>query len=88
MKSSEVGLPAGVPAYHHLGLYAYRVGFLKEFPTLAQAPIEKFESLEQLRALYYGKKIVVAILDSDLPAGVDTQEDLDRVRAVLAKAKA
>ena len=88
LKSSEVGLPAGVPAYHHLGLYAYRVGFLKEFPTLAQAPIEKFESLEQLRALYYGKKIVVAILDSDLPAGVDTQEDLDRVRAVLAKAKA
>ena len=45
-------------------------------------------SLEQLRALFYGNKIVVAILDSDLPAGVDTQEDLDRVRAVLAKAKA
>lgn len=84
-KSAEVGLPAGLPAYHHLGLYAYRVGFLKKFPTLAQAPIEKFESLEQLRALYYGERIVVKILEKDLPAGVDTQEDLERVRAVFAQ---
>ncbi len=78
------GLPAGLPALHHLGLYAYRVRFLKRFPTLAQAPLERFESLEQLRALYYGERIAVMILNEQLPAGVDTQEDLERVRAIYA----
>ena len=71
---------------HHLGLYAYRVRFLKRFPTLEQAPVEKIESLEQLRALYYGEKIAVLVLDRALPAGVDTEEDLERVRAVYRAA--
>ena len=70
---------------HHLGLYAYRAGFLRRFPTLPQAPLEKLESLEQLRALYYGERIAVMVLDAALPAGVDTQEDLDRVRAIFEK---
>ena len=72
-------------ALRHIGLYAYRVKFLKRYPQWEQAPIEKWESLEQLRALYYGVKIAVAILPGALPAGVDTQEDLDRVREVYAK---
>lgn len=72
-------LPTAVKPLHHLGLYAYRVGFLRRFPTLRQAPIEKSESLEQLRALYYGEKIAVLILNQELPAGVDTEEDLERV---------
>ena len=72
-------LPTAVKPLHHLGLYAYRVGFLRRFPTLRQAPIEKSESLEQLRALYYGEKIAVLVLDKELPAGVDTEKDLERV---------
>lgn len=77
-------LPAGLPAYHHIGLYAYRAGFLKAFPKLERAPIEAFESLEQLRALWHGYAIRVMILNENLPAGVDTLEDLERVRAVYA----
>ncbi len=78
-------LPEGFTAYHHIGLYAYRAHFLKHFSSLERAPIERFESLEQLRAMWHGYKIAVAILEKNLPAGVDTQEDLDRVRAVFEK---
>lgn len=84
-REEKPGIPEGLPALHHLGLYAYRVGFLKRFPTLAQAPLEKFESLEQLRALYYGERIAVMVLDEALPPGIDTQEDLERVRALFAQ---
>ena len=72
-------LPEAVRPLHHLGLYAYRASFLRRFPTLSQAPIEKSESLEQLRALYYGEKIAVLVLNEALPAGVDTEDDLARV---------
>jgi CMP-2-keto-3-deoxyoctulosonic acid synthetase len=75
---------AGQPL-RHIGIYGYRAGFLRRFPTLPQAPLEKLESLEQLRALYYGERIAVMVLDAALPAGVDTQEDLDRVRAIFEK---
>lgn len=81
-RAGEKTLPEGFRPLHHLGIYAYRVRFLKRFPTLPQAPIEKLESLEQLRALYFGEKIAVAVLDQALPAGVDTLEDLERVREV------
>ena len=81
-------LPAGFAPLHHLGLYAYRARFLRRFPTLEQAPLEKLESLEQLRALYYGEKIAVTVLDAALPAGVDTAEDLERVRRVFAASQA
>lgn len=81
-------LPEGFAPLHHLGLYAYRVRFLKRFPTLPQAPIEKIESLEQLRALYYGERIAVLVLDEALPAGVDTEADLERVRRVFAQSRA
>ncbi len=84
-KNGPVELPADLPVYHHIGLYAYRVGFLRRFPTLTPAPIEKAESLEQLRALWHGYRIHVMVLDAQLPAGVDTPADLERVREVLAE---
>ncbi len=75
-------LPAG--ALRHIGLYAYRAGYLRGFPTLAPAPLEQLESLEQLRVLWHGGGIVVHVADQAPPAGVDTPEDLARVRAFLA----
>lgn len=83
-KTDRSRLPEGLTAYHHIGLYAYRAGFLKAFPTLESAPIEQFESLEQLRALWHGYRISVLVLPENLPSGVDTAEDLERVRAVYA----
>lgn len=83
-RETRDSLPDGFAPLHHLGLYAYRAGFLRRFPTLPQAPLEKLESLEQLRALYYGERIAVMVLDAALPAGVDTAEDLERVRQVFA----
>ena len=73
-------LPDGLPVFRHIGLYAYRAGFLRQYAGLTPAPIERFESLEQLRVLWHGHKISVAI--SELPAqpGVDTAEDLAMVR--------
>jgi len=77
---AQVTLPTGFPALHHIGLYAYRSGFLKIFPTLKQGPLETFESLEQLRALEHGFRIHVLITASAPMPGVDTQDDLERVR--------
>ena len=81
-------VPAGLPLYRHYGLYAYRVGFLRAFPALAPAPIERFEALEQLRALWHGHRIVVAITTGTPAPGVDTPEDLERVRDVYARSAA
>jgi len=80
-------VPPGLPLYRHYGLYAYRVRFLRLYPTLAPAPIERFEALEQLRALWHGFRIVVEITAGTPAPGVDTQEDLDRVRTLFAAAK-
>lgn len=76
-------LPASLPAWRHVGLYAYRAGFLRQFPSLPRAPIEEQENLEQLRALWHGFGIAVLPLAEPLPPGVDTQEDLHKVRALL-----
>jgi 3-deoxy-manno-octulosonate cytidylyltransferase (CMP-KDO synthetase) len=76
--------PDDVQALRHVGLYAYRTGFLQRFRRLAPAPIELTEKLEQLRALWYGSLIAVMRIDSALPPGVDTPEDLARVRELLA----
>jgi len=73
-------LPAGLPAYRHIGLYAYRAGFLKRYSSLAASPLEQWEALEQLRAMAHGFPIRVMVLDHAPPAGVDTAEDLERVR--------
>jgi 3-deoxy-manno-octulosonate cytidylyltransferase (CMP-KDO synthetase) len=80
-------LPLGLPLYRHYGLYAYRVGFLCHYPSLAPAQIERFEALEQLRALWHGHRIAVHITKGTPAPGVDTQDDLDRVRALYAAGK-
>jgi 3-deoxy-manno-octulosonate cytidylyltransferase (CMP-KDO synthetase) len=67
----------------HVGLYAYRVGFLKRFPTLAASPLEGVEALEQLRVLWHGEHIAVHVSDSRPGPGVDTPQDLERVRALF-----
>lgn len=69
--------------FRHIGIYAYRAGFLKAFSQLPPAPIEQAESLEQLRALYNGYKIAVMITPTAPPPGVDTAEDLEEVRKRL-----
>lgn len=69
-------------AYRHLGLYAYRVSLLQQFIHWPQTPLETLESLEQLRVLENGGNIAIAAAAVQLPAGVDTQEDLDRLNAM------
>jgi 3-deoxy-manno-octulosonate cytidylyltransferase (CMP-KDO synthetase) len=77
-------LPRDPVPLRHLGLYAYRAGFLRRFPTLPQAPVERTEALEQLRVLWHGERIAVHITDTAPGTGVDTPEDLARVRALFA----
>jgi len=72
----------------HIGIYGYRVSFLQAFPALAQPPIETAEALEQLRALWHGHRIAVHVADRAPGAGVDTPEDLARVRALFASGQA
>lgn len=76
-------LPAGLPAYRHIGLYAYRCAFLRAYSALAPCAIERFEALEQLRALWHGHRIAVKVVDSAPVPGVDTEADLARVRVYL-----
>lgn len=71
------------PPLRHVGIYAYRAGFLAQFPLLPPAPIEQLESLEQLRALWHGHRIAVHTTAQAPGPGVDTPEDLQRVRALL-----
>ena len=77
-------LAPGLPGWHHVGLYAYRAAFLRAFPRLPQGGLERAEALEQLRALEHGHTIVVHRTEAPPAAGVDTPDDLERVRAVFA----
>lgn len=83
--ASRATLPPGLPAFRHIGIYAYRVSFLREYASLSPTPAERFEALEQLRALGNGRRIAVAFWGERLEAGVDTPADLERVRRALAK---
>ncbi|MBE7368128.1 3-deoxy-manno-octulosonate cytidylyltransferase [Ramlibacter pallidus] len=84
------GFAAGVQALpdpaplRHVGIYGYRAGFLRAFPRLPQAPVESCEALEQLRALWHGHRIAVHVTSTAPGAGVDTPEDLERVRRLFA----
>jgi 3-deoxy-manno-octulosonate cytidylyltransferase (CMP-KDO synthetase) len=78
-------IPPGLPVYRHIGLYAYRAGFLRAFNSLQAAPIEMFEALEQLRALWHGERISVLVTAQPPPGGVDTPEDAARVTAEYAR---
>ena len=73
---------AGTPL-RHIGIYGYRAGFLRRFPQLAVSPLETVESLEQLRVLWHGERIAVHLAAQAPGAGVDTPEDLARVRRLL-----
>ncbi len=66
-------------AYRHLGLYAYRVNLLQEYVSWDMGVLEQLESLEQLRVLENGHRIAIAVAEANLPPGVDTQADLDRL---------
>lgn len=80
---------AGAPAtmtiapLRHVGLYAYRAGFLRRFPRLAPSPLEDIERLEQLRVLWHGERIAVHVSDLAPGVGVDTVDDLDRARRIV-----
>lgn len=82
--ASRDTLPAGLGAQRHIGIYAYRVRFLQRNARLDPAPMEQVEALEQLRALWHGYRIRV-VADVPMPhAGVDTPDDLERIRALFA----
>lgn len=78
-------LPASLPCYRHIGIYAYRAAFLARYTRLKPAPIEQCEALEQLRVLWHGHRIAVAMCEAAPEPGVDTAEDLERVRASFRK---
>ena len=80
-------MPSPAPL-RHLGLYAYRAGFLRSFPNLQPAPLEHTEALEQLRVLWHGHRIAVHVAQHGPGPGVDTPEDLVRVRMIFAAAAA
>ena len=73
----------GLSPLHHIGIYAYRVSFLRQFPNLPRGPLEMFESLEQLRALENGYAISVYVTPNAPALGVDTLMDLDKVREIF-----
>jgi 3-deoxy-manno-octulosonate cytidylyltransferase (CMP-KDO synthetase) len=77
-------LPSGYQALRHIGMYAYRQDFLQQYPKLTVAPLEQIESLEQLRVLWHGYRIAVHVTADAPPGGVDTPEDLARVRQYFA----
>jgi 3-deoxy-manno-octulosonate cytidylyltransferase (CMP-KDO synthetase) len=76
-------LPSPAPL-RHIGIYGYRAGFLRRFPQLPACPLEKVESLEQLRVLWHGERIAVHVSDARPGPGVDTPDDLARVRRLFA----
>ena len=84
MASGATTLPQPQPL-RHIGLYGYRAGFLRQFPALAIAPLESLESLEQLRAMWHGHRIAVHISPHAPGPGVDTPQDLERVRRLLSQ---
>ena len=79
-------LPTAMHAYRHIGIYAYKASFLHAYAQLAVSPVEQLESLEQLRAMWHGYRISVAETANAPATGVDTEEDLARVRALLSAA--
>jgi 3-deoxy-manno-octulosonate cytidylyltransferase (CMP-KDO synthetase) len=78
-------LPADMPHYRHIGLYGYRAGFLKHYADMTPCSLETEESLEQLRALFHGKKIHMSEALISAGHGVDTEADLNEVRQLFAE---
>ena len=84
--ASQQTMPHELGALRHIGLYAYRAGFLRTYASLASSPLERYEMLEQLRVLWHGHRISLGVTPTAPAAGVDTPEDLARVRALFAAA--
>lgn len=82
-RTSVAALPLESPYLRHIGLYAYRAGFLREFNRLSPTPLEQVESLEQLRALEHGFEIAVGMAPEPFPAGIDTEQDLARAEIAM-----
>lgn len=82
--AQSLDLPSEMFVYRHIGIYAYRASFLHAYAKLTPAPIEQYEALEQLRAMWHGHKISVAIAETAPAIGVDTQRDLETVRNIVA----
>ena len=80
---SQASLPSGILAYRHIGIYAYRAGFLRTYAALKPSLIEQYEALEQLRVLANGYRISVSVTRTTPAPGVDTQEDLENLRSLL-----
>lgn len=80
----RTAIPEGLEVLRHIGIYAYRAGFLKAFARLPATPLERAESLEQLRALEHGHVIAVRTTPEAFPPGVDTEEDLARAERAFA----
>ncbi|MCC6657130.1 MAG: 3-deoxy-manno-octulosonate cytidylyltransferase [Rhodocyclaceae bacterium] len=85
--ADRASLPPALPAQRHIGIYAYRSGFLRRYGALAPSPLEGFEALEQLRVLWHGFRIRVARVGHAPEAGVDTEDDLLRIRSRFDAAK-
>ena len=79
-RAGATDIPPGLLVLRHVGLYAYRAGFLKAYSRMTPCALEEFEALEQLRALWHGHRIAVKVVDHAPPPGVDTAEDLAVVR--------
>lgn len=79
-------MPHDLGALRHIGLYAYRAGFLRTYASLPASPLERHEMLEQLRVLWHGYRISLGVTPTAPAPGVDTPEDLARVRALFAAA--
>ena len=75
---------AGGTWFRHAGIYGYRVGFLKTYARLKAPALEKAEALEQLRVLWHGYRIAVAVSETEIPPGVDTPQDLEAVRRIIS----
>jgi 3-deoxy-manno-octulosonate cytidylyltransferase (CMP-KDO synthetase) len=84
--AAQQAMPHELGALRHIGLYAYRAGFLRTYASLASSPLERHEMLEQLRVLWHGHRISLGITPTAPASGVDTPEDLARVRALFAAA--
>ncbi|MEB2187767.1 3-deoxy-manno-octulosonate cytidylyltransferase [Xanthomonas campestris pv. campestris] len=84
--SQRDAVPAGNHWLRHIGIYAYRAGFLQQFAAMPPSTLERIESLEQLRVLEAGYRIAVALTPEQFPPGIDTPEDLQRAQAQLASA--
>jgi 3-deoxy-manno-octulosonate cytidylyltransferase (CMP-KDO synthetase) len=83
----KLSAPIITPLRRHIGIYAYRAGFINTYIHWQPSVLEKIESLEQLRVLWYGEKIHVDVAKVTPPVGVDTQHDLDNVRRIVAARK-